>query len=140
MQKPDLYVNAEVILDAAIVGQARPDPNPPRTEAGLAHLIADPAALACRTTVIAEIDRLAETAADTDALRAAAVTYLTEVLAEGRETIRKSLHAHPFAGLRIGGVDAGPDFFERQSEITRHVRGMTQRAGQLQLCRRVSRS
>ncbi|MEO0994878.1 MAG: nucleotidyltransferase domain-containing protein [Pseudomonadota bacterium] len=85
----------------AVIGQDRPDPNPPRTEAGLAHLIAVPETLACRASVIAEIDRLAEEERDPDALRKSATALLARVLSEGRAMVRQSLLTQPFAGLRI---------------------------------------
>ncbi len=72
-----------------------------RTDTGLSHLIAQPETLACRSTVIAELDRLAGAIPEPLALREAALAYLADTLETGRERARTGLLAHPFAGLRV---------------------------------------
>ncbi|MEM9146965.1 MAG: [protein-PII] uridylyltransferase [Pseudomonadota bacterium] len=83
------------------VGLARAGSASERTKAGLAHLVCPPERLACRDSVIAAIDRLAEDEPDLDRLRSLAAAYLAEVLADGRAVVRSELLEHPFAGLRI---------------------------------------
>lgn len=81
--------------------QARDSTRPDETFAGLAHLIARPAALADHLALIGAIDDLAQTCADADALRAAAVTAIADALSRGREQVRDGLLARPVAGLRV---------------------------------------
>ncbi|MEM1344156.1 MAG: [protein-PII] uridylyltransferase [Pseudomonadota bacterium] len=88
-------------------GQAGALPPPvPTTFAGLAHLVAEPDALAARDATLAEIDRLAATAESPEALRSAALDHLRSVLDTGRARIRTSLLETPFAGLRLARSQA----------------------------------
>ena len=75
-------------------------PEPQRTFAGLAHLIAEPEAIASPDRITAAIDALAEDAADADALRAGAIDVLTRAMEEGHSTVHAAFMANPQAGLR----------------------------------------
>ena len=75
--------------------------SPERTFAGLAHLIAKPAQIADQTDLISAIDRMAEDASDSDALRATAMSVISDAMKLGRERVREGLLTQPLAGLRI---------------------------------------
>ncbi|MGF1501536.1 MAG: [protein-PII] uridylyltransferase [Paracoccaceae bacterium] len=71
------------------------------TFAGLAHLAAAPARLACPDRIRAEIDALAEVAETPAAVRPQVLELLRTRLSEGRDEVRAALRESPHAGLRI---------------------------------------
>ena len=77
-----------------------PRPEPRRTFAGLAHLIARPGDLSDPHDIVGHIDALANEASDLDALRDEVIAYLTETLADSRARVLAAFLGKPDAGLR----------------------------------------